>query len=340
VLIDWFTVGAQVINFLILVWLLKRFFYRPILDALDAREKRIASDLAAAAAKECEAETERSRFEQKNEELDRCRNALLADARDEARAERKRLLATAHADADELRRRRNEAQRREFQALCNTIEQRTCAEVFAIARKVLGDLAGTTLEAHMAEAFIGRVRNLSSEEKARLVAAMGISPAEWSQYPPSGEGSPRVPAPGAGGAIAKHGEGAILVRSAFEFPMAQQEAIAAAIRQTLGGEMALRFQLEPDLISGVELVANGYKAAWSIGGYLASLEEEVGNLLDAGSEDESAAALDDHPSTGAGFSSDGRNERDDGESGRPDDEMGERRTTGGSTASRERQIDT
>jgi F-type H+-transporting ATPase subunit b len=45
-LIDWFTVGAQVLNFLILVWLLKRFLYKPILHAIDEREKRIAKELA------------------------------------------------------------------------------------------------------------------------------------------------------------------------------------------------------------------------------------------------------------------------------------------------------
>jgi F-type H+-transporting ATPase subunit b len=50
-LIDWFTVGAQVLNFLILVWLMKRFLYQPILDAIDAREQRIAAELANAAAK-------------------------------------------------------------------------------------------------------------------------------------------------------------------------------------------------------------------------------------------------------------------------------------------------
>ena len=47
-LIDWFTVGAQVLNFLVLVWLLKRFLYKPVLDAIDAREKGIASRLAEA----------------------------------------------------------------------------------------------------------------------------------------------------------------------------------------------------------------------------------------------------------------------------------------------------
>jgi len=64
-LIDWFTVGAQIVNFLILVWLLKHFLYKPILDAIDAREKRIAAELADADAKKAEAEKERTDFEDK-----------------------------------------------------------------------------------------------------------------------------------------------------------------------------------------------------------------------------------------------------------------------------------
>ena len=59
-LIDWFTVLAQLVNFLILVWLLKRFLYRPILDAIDAREKRIAAELADADAKKDDAEKKRT----------------------------------------------------------------------------------------------------------------------------------------------------------------------------------------------------------------------------------------------------------------------------------------
>ena len=49
-LIDWFTVGAQALNFLILVWLLKRFLYKPILHAIDEREKGIAAQLASSEA--------------------------------------------------------------------------------------------------------------------------------------------------------------------------------------------------------------------------------------------------------------------------------------------------
>ena len=56
-LIDWFTVGAQALNFLILVWLMKRFLYKPVLHAIDEREKRIAAELADAAAQKADAHT-------------------------------------------------------------------------------------------------------------------------------------------------------------------------------------------------------------------------------------------------------------------------------------------
>ena len=91
-LIDWFTVAAQALNFLILVWLLKRFLYKPILNAIDAREKRIATELADADAKKAEARQERDEFNRKNKEFDKQRTALLTKAEDEATAERQRLL--------------------------------------------------------------------------------------------------------------------------------------------------------------------------------------------------------------------------------------------------------
>ena len=110
-LIDWFTVGAQALNFLILVWLLKRFLYKPILDAVDAREKRIAAELADADAKKAEAKKERDEFQHKNEEFDQQRAALLSKATEEAKAERQRLLDEARKAADALSAKRQETLR-------------------------------------------------------------------------------------------------------------------------------------------------------------------------------------------------------------------------------------
>src|SRR5580698_4504075 len=133
--IDWFTVVAQAINFLILVWLLKRFLYKPILHAIDEREKGIATQLAQAEAKKAEAQKERDDFQCKNETFDRERGALMTRVTDEATAERQRLLEEARKDADTMRAKRQESLRNEQQALSQEIVRWTQKEVFAIARK-------------------------------------------------------------------------------------------------------------------------------------------------------------------------------------------------------------
>src|ERR1700677_5110648 len=94
-LINWFPVVAQVINFLILVWLLKRFLYKPILQAIDQREKGIATQLAQAEAKRAEAQKQCDDFQHKNEAFDQERASLLKKAEEEANAQRQRLLEDA-----------------------------------------------------------------------------------------------------------------------------------------------------------------------------------------------------------------------------------------------------
>jgi F-type H+-transporting ATPase subunit b len=116
-LIDWFTVSAQVLNFLILVWLLKRFLYKPILHAIDAREQGITKELEDADTKKIEAEKEREKFQKKNEEFDRQRDQILSKAKDEVKGERQRLLDEARQAADALRAKRQDALKREQQRL-------------------------------------------------------------------------------------------------------------------------------------------------------------------------------------------------------------------------------
>ena len=248
-LIDWFTVAAQALNFLILVWLLKHFLYQPILYAIDAREKRIAAELADADAKKAEAKKERDAFQHKNDEFDQQRAALLSQATVEANAERQRLLNEARSEADALSTKRQDALKREQQGLNDEITRRTREEVFAIARKTLSDLAGTSLEKRMSEEFSRRLRTLNADAKEDLAEALSTASA---------------PA---------------LVRSAFDLPAEQRAAIQQALNETFSDEIQVRFETAPDVISGIELTVNGRKVAWSIAEYLASLEKSVGELL-------------------------------------------------------------
>src|SRR5580658_10522934 len=171
-LIDWFTVGAQALNFIVLVWLLKHFLYQPILNAIDAREKRIAAELADADAKKAEAQKERDEFQHKNEEFDQQRAALLNKATDEAKAERQRLLDDARKAADALSAKRQETLRSDAFNLNQAIRRRAQQEVFAIARMALTDLATTSLEERMGEVFTRRLRTMDGKAKERLAEAL------------------------------------------------------------------------------------------------------------------------------------------------------------------------
>ncbi len=248
-LLDWFTIAAQALNFLILVWLLKRFLYKPILNAIDAREKLIIKELADADAKKAEAQKEHEEFQKKNEEFDQQRAALLIKATDEAKAERGRLLNEARQAADALSAKRQESLIHDAQNLNQAISRLTRKEVFAITRKALTDLATMSLEERMGEVFDRRLRGL--DEKAKSVL---------------------------GDALRKNSKPA-LIRSTFDLPAVQRSAIQNALNETFSAEIRIRFETAPDLVSGIELTSNGQKVGWSIADYLASLEKGVGDLL-------------------------------------------------------------
>jgi F-type H+-transporting ATPase subunit b len=248
-LIDWYTVGAQALNFVILVGLMKRYLYKPILRAIDTREKRIVGELADAAAKEAEATRERDEFRRKSEAFDQERAALLKKATDDATAERQRLFGEAREAANALSKKRQEALRTDAKNLTRAIQQRTQREVFSIARKALIDLASASLEERLTAVFTRRLRELDGPTKAGLVKALEAA------------------------------SGSALVRSAFELPPDQRATIQNALNEAFAAEVHARFETAPDLVSGIDLTMSGQKMGWSIDGYLASLEDGIHELL-------------------------------------------------------------
>ena len=248
-LIDWFTVAAQAVNFLILVWLLKRYLYQPILHAIDAREQRIADELDAAAAKQQQASAERAIFEDKNNQFAQQRDTLLQQAKAAANATRQQLLAQAQQDVAALHDKHQQIMAAEAENLTNMLRRKTSDEVFAITRKTLHDLASASLEQQVTEVFIAQLSELQPAAKTMLVNALKAS-----KKPP-------------------------LLTSAFELPDTERAAIDKAIKATFGADIDLEFATSAELISGIELSTNGQKLGWNIADYLQSLEQDVVALL-------------------------------------------------------------
>jgi F-type H+-transporting ATPase subunit b len=247
-LIDWFTVGAQAINFLILVWLMKRFLYKPVQGAIDAREKRIASELAAAASAKAGAERERAELQQKQTDIEQQRATLLKKATDDADAERRQLLDAARKAAEALGAQRREALKAEAQTLDQSLRSRTEQEVFAIARRALMDLATASLEERFGDVFTRRLREISGREKSALADALKT-------------------------------DSSAVVRSAFDLPEKERATIQNALNETFSADVRVRFETAPSLVCGIELVTTSLKVGWSIESYLGSMKASVDAAL-------------------------------------------------------------
>jgi F-type H+-transporting ATPase subunit b len=247
--IYWFTIAAQALNFIVLVWLLRRFLYKPILNVIDEREKRIATRLDNAEKQQADAQKEHSEFKQKNEAFDQQRAALFSKATDEVHTHRQELLDEARSAAETLRSQQLESLRNGTKSLHQEISRQAQLEIFAIARKTLMDLAEVDLEEQVAAVFVHRLSQMDSQAKAEITAM-------------------------------KNASESLLVRSAFDLPSRQRAAIQNTLNETFAAPLNLRFETAPDLIAGIELNANGYKVTWSITDYLSSMEQSIDTILD------------------------------------------------------------
>lgn len=99
---DWWTFGLQALNFLVLVWLLQRFLYRPVMAVVKRRREEAQRTLSEAAKVEEQAAEASRAYEEKIAELDRTREQVLDDARRKAADERLKLLVSARDEADKI----------------------------------------------------------------------------------------------------------------------------------------------------------------------------------------------------------------------------------------------
>ncbi|MGB3975739.1 MAG: F0F1 ATP synthase subunit delta [bacterium] len=253
---DWFTVAAQIVNFLILVWLLKRFLYGPIINAIDEREHRIAEKIEQAEKQKDEAIRERETYEQKNLEFDRHRSAMFKEVEEEIRNERWKLLHEAKKVADDFFTTRRDTIKNEIDDLNKSMQERVQTEVFAIARKTLKDLASADLEEQISYAFIQKLAQMDDQLKTEVSDLLADR------------------------------SGPVLIQSGFELKTEQKERIQQAIRDIHSTDVPVKFEYNPNVIAGIELIINSRKIGWSISEYLNDFQSGLNELLKTASQED------------------------------------------------------
>jgi len=255
--IDWFTFGAQIVNFLILLALLRHFLYGPILEAMDQREAAIATRLDAARAKQEEAEQEADAYRSMQDELDRQRAETLSQAEQKAAERRQQLIHEARTEVDQMEQAWREALARERDSFLDALSARAAEEIIAVARRALNDLANARLEEQAVELFLERLRALEGAAQQDVTAALRST------------------------------DDAALVRSAFGLSEHQLSQVRRALADQVetadhpGAALTIAAETDPSLGFGVELRIGDRKVAWTLDSYLSHLLDRVRDRLDA-----------------------------------------------------------
>jgi F-type H+-transporting ATPase subunit b len=229
--VDPMTFIAQVVNFAILVWLLNKVLYGPILSAIQQREERFLKrnsqldelEKACSVLKE-ELDGEKLAFEESVERYHR-------EALEEARAVKEKELGKARRDVNRVEQRWREGLAEQQELFLADLRRRTAESVIKIARRILSDLADED-----------RLRQLTINRFLKACQELEI-------------------------------EGDIIVRSASELEPDQRELLQERFEEA-------SFEVDPDLILGLEIVHEGRRIGWSARAHLEAMHEELKTMVE------------------------------------------------------------
>ena len=238
-LIDWFTVLAQIINFLILIYLLKRFLYGPIIRAMEEREEKMVAAQDRAKNAEKEAKRMSLELERERQALISSKERLLAEAKAEVDAWRESKLKASKEEIEALRKSWMDRLNDDRQTFLNALKRRIAEQIIFISDKVLKDLANENLEQQIIKVFLEKV----SEKKDEF--------------------------------IEKDFNRTVSIQSGLPLSEDQVQGIRERIGQLFSLTSPIQFDISPDLGMGIQVIAGDLKVAWNLAEYLEDLERQI-----------------------------------------------------------------
>jgi F-type H+-transporting ATPase subunit b len=243
--IDWLTVIAQIVNFLILAWLLKRFLYAPVIAAMQKREERIRTRLAEAQQREEQAEAAHGQYQRKLADLDRARDDEMARILEELQEDRRRRLEEVRYEIDQQRARWQEELRREQEEMRKELRRQLGEAALDVARRALADMADARMEEQIVATFLRQWQRLPEDQRAPFAET----------------GEP------------------LRVATSFDLDEHAREQLRKAFADSAG----IEFTQDPELSCGIALIGAGHRLDWNFHDYLDDVERRFRAALTASS---------------------------------------------------------
>jgi F-type H+-transporting ATPase subunit b len=241
--IDWFTTGAQIVNFLILVWLLKKLLFKPIIGAMERREQCLASRLQQAETKMGEAQALKNQYEKHLQQLQIEKDQVLSQARQQAESEKAQLLQNLSEEIQQKKTQFDSEMRKQQQELAPLISRTIAEKSLLLSNKMLISLADQTLEQRIIDFFLQHLSGLPDDEQAQIKQSLIKD----------------IPA---------------TIITSFELDTASQKQMQTWF-DNYAPSTKLLFEQSDYLVSGIALETDGRSWEWNVDRYLTELGTEL-----------------------------------------------------------------
>jgi F-type H+-transporting ATPase subunit b len=225
--LSWTTFLFEAINFLVLVWLLKRLFYAPVKRAIAQRRAAVEKTLRDAETARREAETLKAKYEGRVQEWEAEKERQREEFRKEINDERGRQLKAIEASVAVEREKAKAREKKEAAERRANEEREAMKQALEFTSRLLSGLASPELEGKIVEMV---TRHISSAPAGDLPIG-----------PPSGS---------------RHM--AVQVRSAYALTEPQRSGLSAILKQRLGSDASIAFDVDPKLVAGLEIAIGSY----------------------------------------------------------------------------------
>ena len=248
--IDWITFIAEIINLLVLVWLLKRFLYAPINNIIQQRQAEIHAQIESADALHRQAESEFQTLEMEKNAFEKSLQTRQNDLTKELSMERKETLTKIKEQANQLKHQLQSEIKLQNENLKSELEQFISRDFLRIAGKIITDLTGATPIERVLNLFYEKLISLTKSEIKKL------------------------------NKIIKN-QKVITINSSDTLSKKHQDDMTKFLRSyfEISPKTKIQYQVQPSLMLGVEIRIQDIAIEWTIKNYLDELEQGLDSLL-------------------------------------------------------------
>lgn len=247
--IDWMTLVLEIINFLVLVWILKRFLYKPVMEAIAARQMRVEGKLAEARVIEDGARELESQYQRRLADWDMEKAKARAVLDTELLQERNRQMQALDKALLEERERVAAVTAHKQQEAQRELEVEALAHAQRFASALLVRLADPVVESRFVSLLFEDWANLPDTQVESLRRAVLVDKAKAT------------------------------VTTAFPLSPEQRREIESALRSRLEADLVVAFDEDPNLLAGVRLSLGPWQLNMNFADELASFKAAANHVL-------------------------------------------------------------